>query len=88
MLDRALEITQAAGVSATVEVDPEAPPSQVVLDWAFKQDCWRWARPARVGWVVSSERGRGHRGELVHNSPARRPLDIARRIRSAHPGRE
>lgn len=50
VLDRALEITRAAGVSATVEVDPEAPPSQVVLDWAFKRDLLALGAPS-TGWL-------------------------------------
>src|SRR5271165_7398082 len=37
-LDRAAELAREAGVSATVEVDPESPPAQVVLDWAAERD--------------------------------------------------
>src|SRR5271165_2800266 len=38
ILNRAVQTAEKSGVPFTVEVDPETPPSQVVLDWAAKRD--------------------------------------------------
>ncbi len=38
IVDQATEIAHEAGVSSTVEVDPAAPPSQVILDWSSQRD--------------------------------------------------
>jgi nucleotide-binding universal stress UspA family protein len=50
ILDRALGIAEKAGVQATVEVDPESPPSQVVLAWAAGRDLLAMGAPS-TSWL-------------------------------------
>jgi nucleotide-binding universal stress UspA family protein len=46
ILDRAAAIARAARVPSTAEVDPAAPPSQVVLDWSARRDLLAIGAPA------------------------------------------
>lgn len=46
ILDRTVRIAEEAGVSSTVEVDPDSPPSRVVLDWAAERDLLALGAPA------------------------------------------
>ena len=46
MLDRAVRIAEEAEVPSTVEVDPAAPPSRVILDWAAGRDLLAMGAPA------------------------------------------
>lgn len=46
ILDRAVAILEKAGVSYTVEVDPQAPPSEVVLGWSTGRDLLAIGAPA------------------------------------------
>ncbi len=50
ILDRALRIVEKAGLRATVEVDPESPPSQVVLNWAAGRDLLALGAPG-TSWL-------------------------------------
>jgi nucleotide-binding universal stress UspA family protein len=45
MLHHAAGIAQAAGVECTIDVDPESPPSHVVLDWASDRDLLAMGAP-------------------------------------------
>jgi nucleotide-binding universal stress UspA family protein len=45
-LDRAIRIAEKAGVSSTVGVDPDSPPSRVVLDWAAERDLLALGAPS------------------------------------------
>jgi nucleotide-binding universal stress UspA family protein len=46
VVDRGVQIAKHAGVSSTVEVDPGAPPSRVVLDWASERDLLALGAPS------------------------------------------
>jgi nucleotide-binding universal stress UspA family protein len=50
IVHRAARIAEKSGVPFTVEVDPEAPPSRVVLDWAAKRDLLALGAPS-TGWL-------------------------------------
>src|SRR5271169_2798753 len=50
IIHRAAQTAEKSGVSFTVEVDPEAPPSQVVLDWASGRDLLALGAPS-TGWL-------------------------------------
>lgn len=52
MLDRAAAIATAAGVSSSIDVDPESPPSHVVLDWAAERDLLAMGAPT-TSWFGS-----------------------------------
>jgi len=45
MLHHAAGIAEAAGVESTIDVDPESPPSHVVLDWAADRDLLAMGAP-------------------------------------------
>ncbi len=45
MLHHAAGIAEAAGVDSTIDVDPESPPSEVVLDWAVDRDLLAMGAP-------------------------------------------
>ncbi len=90
IIQRAAQTAEKSGVPFTEEVDPDTPPSQVVLHWASERDLLALGAPTHglAGWDAQRRR-RGHRGGLVHDSPARRPLGIDERaIRSSHPHRK
>jgi len=50
IVHRAARIAEKSGVPFTVEVDPEAPPSQVVLHWARERDLLALGAPS-TGWL-------------------------------------
>jgi nucleotide-binding universal stress UspA family protein len=45
ILDRACQIAEDAGVRSTVEVDPAAPPAEVILEWAAEHDMLAMGAP-------------------------------------------
>jgi len=45
MLDRASEIAARSGVASTIDVDPQSPPSHVVLEWAADRDLLAMGAP-------------------------------------------
>ena len=45
ILDRAVQITEDACVSTSVEVDPAAPPAEVILEWAAEHDLLAMGAP-------------------------------------------
>jgi len=50
ILHRAAQTAEESGVPFTAEVDPETPPSQVVLDWAAERDLLALGAPS-TGWL-------------------------------------
>jgi nucleotide-binding universal stress UspA family protein len=56
IVHQAARIAEKSGVPFTVEVDPEPPPSQVVLDWAAKRDLLALGAPS-TGWLGGIFRG-------------------------------
>ncbi len=79
MIDEAVAICNAAGVEATVEVDPGSPPSQLVLDWAEGHGLLALGAPATSWFGSIFAGGVGATAEeffdtpmlLAHSSPAR-----------------
>ena len=45
ILDRAVQIAEGASVRATVEVDPAAPPAEVILEWSGEHDLLAMGAP-------------------------------------------
>lgn len=46
IIAQALQVTESAGVSTTVDVDPAGPPAQVILQWAADRDLLAIGAPA------------------------------------------
>src|ERR1022692_2665891 len=57
ILDRGVKIAEEAGVPSTVEVDPDSPPSRVVLDWAAQRDLLALGAPS-TSWFGGMFTGR------------------------------
>ncbi len=56
IIHRAAETAEKSGISFTEEVDPETPPSQVVLDWASDRDLLALGAPS-TRWLGGMLRG-------------------------------
>ncbi len=97
MLDRATEIAAAMGVASTIDVDPQSPPSHVVLDWAADRDLLAMGAPTRAwfgslfaGDVATAVETHFRTPLLIARSPAQvgardRPVLVAS---DGHPGSE
>jgi nucleotide-binding universal stress UspA family protein len=91
---RARQIADEAGVPATVEVDPEAPPSRVILDWSAGRDLLTMGAPTtpRLRAMFTAGVGDSALGSFTTPLLAARPTQgnhqLGHRILVASDGRE